>query len=199
MALLNIIRRVSIFVLLIGLMINGILLLMAGDASATRQGNSQPLALRVQLKDKATADSLVASLKKDRPGIEMTPSISSTRADIEVPTGKFRVAVVFKDEEAQSTASVLKKAGFNVVIEKAGDGQSSLRLNEVFASKAAAEARIREVSNKTNSLVQMAAVEAKTKKQTTVWVLKIVVSDDASFQALREYVVKKQPTAPVEP
>lgn len=199
MPLLNIIRRVSIFVLFIGLMINGILLMMASNAGATRSGNGQPLAFHVQLKDKATADSLVASMKKDNPGLEMTPAVSSTRTNVEVSTGKFSVAVVFKDEEAQSMGRVLKKAGFNVIIEKAGEGQSSLRLNEVFGSKAAAEARIRQVSDKTNSLVQMTTVEAKTKKQTTVWVLDVTVPDEASFQTLREYVAKKQPTAPIEP
>lgn len=199
MPVLNIVRRISIFVLFIGLMINGILLMMASNAGATRTGEAQALAFRVQLKDKATADGLIASMKKDCPGVEMTPSVSSTRANVELTTGKFSVAVVFKDEEAQSMGRVLKKAGFNVLIEKGGDGQSTLRLSEVFASKTAAEARARLVSDKTNSLVQMNVVEAKIKKQKTVWVLDVAVPDEVSFQTLREYVVKKQPTAPIEP
>lgn len=138
-------------------------------------------------------------MKKDNPGVDATTSVSSNKASIDVPTGKFSVAVEVRGDEADSMARMLQKNGFTVTTEKAGDERITLRLKEIFTSKAAATARARKVSEKTNELVQMTVVEAKAKKVATVWLLDVTVPDEASFQILREYVAKKQPTAAIEP
>lgn len=199
MVMLTVVRRLALFVVFIGVIINGLFLVLANRATAHPDKGGAALTLHVHLRDKASADALVSAIKKDHSDDGLRTEVTSAQRTVDVSTGKYGVAIELDEEYAPSVTNTLKTVGVDFVAGSSGDKRRTLSLKESFASKAQAEARVKQVGEKTGGLVNMSAVELKVKKQMTVWTVDVALPDETAFEEMRVYVRKKQPSADLEP
>lgn len=192
---LTIARRLSLFVLFIGITVNGLLLVMAGRAGATNTTAAVAPTLHVRVLDKSAADGLVGSLKKEK--FVKTAAVSSSKTEALVPTGRYIAGLEMEPERTAGIARALQMGGFPSTVVK-GDTTCLIRLKETFPTTAAAQARVSAVTAKT-VVVNLSVQEEKVKKMATVYSVDITVDDDAAFHEAREFVKKKLPKAEIQP
>jgi len=191
---LTIARRLSLFVLFIGITVNGLLLVMAGRAGATNTTAAVAPTLHVRVLDKSAADGLVGALKKEK--FIQTAVVSSSKTEALVPTGRYIAGLEMEPERTAGIARALQMGGFPSTVVK-GDTTCLIRLKETFTTTAAAQARVSAVTK--TVVVNLSVQEEKVKKMATVYIVDITVGDDASFHEAREFVKKKLPKAEIQP
>lgn len=195
----NVIRRVCIFLVFLGLVVNGVCLVMANQASTTRTEQTEAsFKLHARFKDKAKADEMASSLKKDKADMAPRTTVTATKSNDEVPTGKFYVGLVLDSESADPVGRTVKNGGYNIVMEPTEGDRKLVRLVTVYNSKGEAESQAKAVSAKLGGLVNMSVIEARRKVAATTYVLEVVVADEASLEAVKQYVEAKAPAATSE-
>jgi Flp pilus assembly secretin CpaC len=180
---LNIIRRVCIFLVFLGLVINGLFLIMANQANATRaEQTDATYTLRVRFDDKAAAEALAAALKKEKSEVSPQTSLTTEKTSKEVSNGKYFVGLVMDAQTVESIAQAMKTQHLATFSSK----------SEAQAQAAAARARL-------SGVINLGVIEGHRTVNVNSYVVVVTVHDEASLDGVRQYVESKTSAATIEP
>lgn len=198
MAILTVIRRLCIFLVCFSILCNVFLLLIAkAQAGNPREQNEAIFRLRVRMADRSAADDLANSIRKYKPNLT-SATVTASQIQDEVSSGKFVVGIDLEASLAATVARTLNNAGNQVVSENAENGYKRVRLQKVFDSKNEAQASAQRVNASVSNTVNMQAVEVRKKVPATVYVVDVVVADEAALDDLKRYVEGKAPPGSIQ-
>lgn len=191
------IRRIGIFVICLGLIINGVCLVLARPSTATSDPAQTTCKLVVKVKDKGLADQLVKSIKAEKADVCSPPTVTASQGIEEVPTGEFSLAVIDADnKQADDFSRLLKENRYAHTMEASSSTTRCIYLKDTFKSREAAQKRADMVKEKT--WIGMKVIEARRKRKTTFYVIESDVVDESQLQLMKEYVRTKVGSAVVD-
>jgi hypothetical protein len=197
---LNIIRRVCIFLVFLGLVINGLFLIMANQANATRaEQTDATYTLRVRFDDKAAAEALAAALKKEKSEVSPQTSLTTEKTSKEVSNGKYFVGLVMDAQTVESIAQAMKTQHLAYVVEAEPEGKKMVRLAATFSSKSEAQAQAAAARARLSGVINLGVIEGHRTVNVNSYVVVVTVHDEASLDGVRQYVESKTSAATIEP
>ncbi len=174
MIILTVIRRLSIFVIAVALLINSVLLVLA-----------KTYKVRAYVPKRETAYGLARELKLEQGRYR----VLEVSRDKRVNTGGYRVEWQFaraNSEQVEKMKHTLESLGVLVVLETSEDSGRTVRVNQEFATKQEADQKVKEILGKSNGLFRMSAVPATKKMAVRTWCLEMSMADEDSVRVLRD-------------
>jgi hypothetical protein len=200
MVILTVIRRTLILLCILGLVIDGALLVYAKSAQSNKgvtASGSYQIKFYVDSKPAAEDIKKVVAAEKISPPPDVKMSqVTRVRRD---PTGQWIVAMRFKALDGRmvdSAFKALRAVSVPVTKERLEDGGSLIKVNQVFKDKDEAERKAAEISRK--GPFQLAAEEATRKVTYPAYKVEVTVSDSSTADSLRDKVISQNNKAQVE-
>lgn len=190
MVVLTVIRRLSIFVVAVALLINSVLLVLAKSARDGHAPQGQSYKVKAFVPHKATAYSLAKELKLEDGKYRVYDVVRERR----VKTGGWFVEMQFSRtsaEQVEKMARTLNHLGFPVAMQSSDDGTRTVRLKQGFSGKAEASRKAAEILNKSNGLFQLSAVPATRKETYKAWCLEVAESDEETLRTHKQFLKGK--------